>query len=397
MCQPPEDDDQRIPPSSLPHIDPGVAAPTGYETDRRAFSFPRSPGMPRDDFLLPNYDLGVSLHQESDITQSDSNTHDLENFLGERPQQRGHTGPQPRDITAWFDFQLDPLQLDLYGWDTLLGCDTEPELGSPGISLDASAPQGSERTQTNVLSIYSGEENSSRTFVGSSGGPLPSYDQVQQNGQDGPKHVENKEYWPGVLDQGGNETWPFDYTSNKGFRRIKLPPLKEVLEQTVACRPSIQKSILGDLIKVLSGPQIPSLNDTPALEAMPAVAFLGEFTRVYFAEFHNFCPVIHTPTWRIEKCPTPLLAAMACIGATYSSAEGSSELSALFAEITQRALFWTVSTACIPHHDETTELIRVLFGRVNKIAPPSATPPTSPPLASTRSMLWVRGIDACTR
>lgn len=50
--------------------------------------------------------------------------------------------------------------------------------------------------------------------------------------------------------------------------------------------------------------------------------------------------VIHVPTWKIENCPTALLASMACIGATYSPAEGSSEVAVLLAEITQRALFW---------------------------------------------------------
>lgn len=155
---------------------------------------------------------------------------------------------------------------------------------------------------------------------------------------------DGKETWPGVLDRGGNEAWPFDYTSNKGFRRIKLPPLRQVLEQTVGNRPAIEKSTLMDLIKILSAPQIPLLNDGPSLEALPAVTFLGQFIKIYFAEFHPVLPVIHKPTWRIEKCSTALLAAMACIGATYSTAEGSQEVSALLAEITQRALFWIVSS-----------------------------------------------------
>lgn len=78
-----------------------------------------------------------------------------------------------------------------------------------------------------------------------------------------------------------------------------------------------------DLIKVFSCPQIPSFNDSPALEALPAVSFLGEFVKIYFAEFHPVAPIIHKPTWRIEKYQTALLAAMACIGSTYSTTEGS--------------------------------------------------------------------------
>ncbi|KAJ5587130.1 uncharacterized protein N7459_002895 [Penicillium hispanicum] len=146
--------------------------------------------------------------------------------------------------------------------------------------------------------------------------------------------------WPGILDRGGNEMWPFDYASNKGFRKIKLPPLREILEQTVGNLSAIKTSTVKDLIKVLSAPLIPSLNDSPALEALPAVAFLGQLVKTYFAEFHPALSIVHVPTWRIEKCPSALLAAIACIGATYSSAEGSQEVAALLAEITQRTLFW---------------------------------------------------------
>ena len=153
---------------------------------------------------------------------------------------------------------------------------------------------------------------------------------------------DDKESWPGVLDKGGNEQWPFDYTSNQGFRVITLPPLRQVMEQTVSHRQAIDKTLAFDLIKILSAPYIPSLNDSPALEALPAVAFLGQLVKTFFDEFQSVLPVIHLPSWRIEKCPTALLAAIACMGATYSKAAGSSEVAALLAEITQRILFWTV-------------------------------------------------------
>ena len=157
-------------------------------------------------------------------------------------------------------------------------------------------------------------------------------------------YLDDKESWPGVLDKGGNEQWPFDYTSNQGFRVITLPPLRQVMEQTVSHRQAIDKTLVFDLIKILSAPYIPSLNNSPALEALPAVAFLGQLVKTFFDEFQSVLPVIHLPSWRIEKCPTALLAAIACMGATYSKSEGSSEVAALLAEITQRILFWTVCT-----------------------------------------------------
>ena len=107
---------------------------------------------------------------------------------------------------------------------------------------------------------------------------------------------DDKESWPGVLDKGGNEQWPFDYTSNQGFRVITLPPLRQVMEQTVSHRQAIDKTLVFDLIKVLSAPYIPSLNDSPALEALPAVAFLGQLVKTYFDECQSVLPVIHLPS-----------------------------------------------------------------------------------------------------
>lgn len=68
---------------------------------------------------------------------------------------------------------------------------------------------------------------------------------------------DNGSDWPHSLDKGGNESWPFDYTSNKGYRKIKLPPLRQVLEQTVGHRPVIEKATLLDLIGIFGSPYIP--------------------------------------------------------------------------------------------------------------------------------------------
>jgi hypothetical protein len=116
------------------------------------------------------------------------------------------------------------------------------------------------------------------------------------------------------------------------------------LEDTVGRRPAIEKATMLDLIKILSSPRIPSLDDGPVLEALPAVGFLTKLVKIYFSDLHAVFPVIHVPTWKVEKCPTPLLAAMACLGANYSIAEGSQEVAGLLAEITQRAIFWMGQT-----------------------------------------------------
>lgn len=243
---------------------------------------------------------------------------------------------------------LDGLSLDLEAFDSnmfrasrmdWLGCETD-------ISDQQTLPPATGDMQTlyneespNREGLMARAASTNQPFV-----PLQEHKQPQLNLESSDKN--ECESWPGVLDRGGNESWPFDYTSNKGFRKIKLPALREVLEQTVGNLSAIEASTVKDLIKVLSAPFIPSLNDTSTLEAFPAVAFLGQLVKTYFAEFHPAFSIVHVPTWQIEKCPNALLTAMACIGATYSTAEGSQEVATLLAEINQRTLFWMVGIFC---------------------------------------------------
>lgn len=275
----------------------------------------------------------------SDGSPPDWNVQNPLAFLGQ------HTGRSPLDQTThqW----LDGVSVDLEAFDNSmfrasrmdwLGCEADasdqhilPPMSGPNThpAYDENSPSRADM-MPRTMSI---EQLAPAPIVA---------EQAQSVTVSRDKDKEDKTTWPDVLDRGGNEFWPFDYASNKGFRKIKLPPLREILEQTVGHLPAIQTSTVKDLIRVLSAPLIPSLNDSPALEALPAVAFLGQLVKTYFAEFHPALSIIHLPTWRIEKCPNALLAAMACIGATYSTAEGSQEVAALLAEITQRTLFWMV-------------------------------------------------------
>jgi hypothetical protein len=197
--------------------------------------------------------------------------------------------------------------------------------------------------------------------------------------------------WPAVLDRGGNEMWPFDYSSNKGFRKIKLPPLREILEQTVGLPPAIKTSTVRDLIRVLSSPLIPSLTDSSALEVLPAIGFLREQVKTYFAQWHLILPMLHVPTWQIENCSSALVAALACIGATYSNTEGSQAIASLLAEITQRSLFWMVSRSKRKKFSNTDQECRA-----NPIAGHIATQNTSLHRVFIRYTHWARGIGVYT-
>lgn len=288
--------------------------------------------------ILPSGIQGQDMDMVPNGSSPDWEVHDPMALLGQ------HTGRSSlgQATHQW----LDGVSLDLEAFDNSmfrasrmdwLGCETDfsDQHTLPPMSAVDHPPAYGENSP-------GGAEIGPRTMSIDQLAPAPPAT-GQPQPDVGSQDKEDKTTWPGILDRGGNELWPFDYASNKGFRKIRLPPLREILEQTVGHLPAIQTSTVKDLIRVLSAPLIPSLNDSPALEALPAVAFLGQLVKIYFAEFHPALPIIHVPTWRIEKCPNALLAAMACIGATYSTADGSQEVAALLAEITQRTLFWMVS------------------------------------------------------
>jgi hypothetical protein len=237
---------------------------------------------------------------------------------------------------------LDNLSLDLEAFDSSffraskmdwLGCETDV---SPPVSGDMQTFCNDEPFNRDGLVPQPISTDQPVT-------PILGAEQPQLNPDSSEKN--EHESWPGILDRGGNESWPFDYTSNKGFRKIQLPPLREVLEQTMGNIPTTKSGTAKNLVKVLSTPFIPSLSDSTGLEMLPTITFLGELVKTYFAEFHPAFSIIHLPTWRIEKCPAALLAAMACIGASYATAEGTQKVAPILAEITQRSLFWMV---CIP-------------------------------------------------
>jgi hypothetical protein len=143
------------------------------------------------------------------------------------------------------------------------------------------------------------------------------------------------------------EQWPFDYTAKTDTRKIQLPPLRQILESTVRPKGSINRDTLHSLIELLSSPFLPSLDETLDIHIMPAIVLLKQFLNLYLTEFNSVIPMIYVPTWDISKCPTVLLAAMACIGAGFSDAEGSLELQASLSEISLQTLSWLVSTMAI--------------------------------------------------
>lgn len=100
---------------------------------------------------------------------------------------------------------------------------------------------------------------------------------------------------------------------------------------------SKEADLLEGISAVLSNETLPTEISLP--QHSTAILHLEKLINIYFAEFHFNLPAIHKPTWDIMKCPTYLVAALACLGATsYHKKGGLDDESSLLAEICSRHL-----------------------------------------------------------
>ncbi|KAH8807130.1 fungal-specific transcription factor domain-containing protein [Xylogone sp. PMI_703] len=143
----------------------------------------------------------------------------------------------------------------------------------------------------------------------------------------------------GTISQNRQQHWPFDYEDASECRKVQLPPLRHILENTV--RPTYKtKPVTDSLIELLSSPYLPPIDNELELHIMPSIGLLKHFLDLYFTRFHHVMPIIHTPTWEISSSPTVLLAAVAAIGACFSDIEGALELSWSLSEISLQSISW---------------------------------------------------------
>ncbi|RPB25211.1 hypothetical protein L211DRAFT_783418 [Terfezia boudieri ATCC MYA-4762] len=160
--------------------------------------------------------------------------------------------------------------------------------------------------------------------------------------------------------------WGWRATREEPKRRITLPPLRQVLEDCSSNRldrsaiaPSslftssdtnrmaarigtVSDNIRNDLISVLKVPYArhPYYDDCDIEHKFPSKELIDGFIVLYFEHFHSILPMIHKPTFRVEKCPSILLVAMASIGASYSDIEGAKGFADGLSELCKRALTW---------------------------------------------------------
>ncbi|PCG93395.1 Transcription factor [Penicillium occitanis (nom. inval.)] len=142
-----------------------------------------------------------------------------------------------------------------------------------------------------------------------------------------------------------SQQWPFDQNRERFPPRCQLPPLRDILHGSVASAYGGNADTLEELVQLLSAPYIPK-PDSSSYGATRLSAFylLKEAIDQFFADFHPILPILHVPTWNLFKCPTVLLASMACIGAMLRDDQESVEESKAFSEICTRMIFWLVGS-----------------------------------------------------
>ncbi|KAH0828524.1 hypothetical protein FOPE_01487 [Fonsecaea pedrosoi] len=118
------------------------------------------------------------------------------------------------------------------------------------------------------------------------------------------------------------QQWPFDAERDAAPKRYQAPPMRQVLQMQIQTSNKEYTSFHNSLTELFSDTYLPIPEvDRGTVAAMQVVK---RWLESYFREFHGVSPVIHTPTWDIETCPTILIAAMSLIGAASSARDGPS-------------------------------------------------------------------------
>lgn len=170
-------------------------------------------------------------------------------------------------------------------------------------------------------------------------------------------------------DHSGNAFLPWGWQHGSGLkedpgRKVTLPPLRHVLPERSNENESqqygqipagtqvfdedgvITEGMRKEMIHVLTlpsaRPPYPRFETSEIERAFPTKEVIATFIKLYFDQFHPILPVIHRPTFCIEKCPSILLLAMISIGASYSNLKHSKAFADSLSELCKRYLAWMV-------------------------------------------------------
>ncbi|KAH7171513.1 fungal-specific transcription factor domain-containing protein [Dactylonectria macrodidyma] len=134
--------------------------------------------------------------------------------------------------------------------------------------------------------------------------------------------------------------WPFEQGQETASARCPLPPLREVLQNSLQSSSGTKTAALEGLVQILSEQKLPKPEDVSERNMAMGIDLLKRLLDVYFSTFQMIQPIFHTPTWSMADCPTMLLATMACIGAVLSSEPNSVELSSSISGFCAPIITW---------------------------------------------------------
>lgn len=155
--------------------------------------------------------------------------------------------------------------------------------------------------------------------------------------------------------------WPFEQGQETASARCPLPPLREVLQNSLRSSSGTKTAALEGLVQILSEQKLPKPEDVTEPNMAMGIDLLKRLLDVYFSAFQMIQPIFHTPTWSMRDCPTMLLAPMACIGAVLSSEPNSAELSASISDFCAPIITWLVR--CVPDA-QLSPSANMLTGRI---------------------------------
>lgn len=90
-------------------------------------------------------------------------------------------------------------------------------------------------------------------------------------------------------------------------------------------------------------PPYPGCDASELERAFPNKNFITTFITLYWEHFHPILPVIHRPSFCVERTPSILLIAMVSIGASYSKLKNAKSFADGLSELCKRCLAWMVS------------------------------------------------------
>ncbi|KIX06137.1 uncharacterized protein Z518_04111 [Rhinocladiella mackenziei CBS 650.93] len=217
------------------------------------------------------------------------------------------------------------------------------EGGVDWLNLELDSPNNGDPTQSLGPNSQPGSIYHVPTSSSISGGTMEAlHDRNYQNvaARFEPIRAQDSNSAKAIESQAAAHQWPFDHTRNPEPPKYRLPPLRDILQGTMASSGQDNGNTIRSLIQLLSASYLPEIDFIQDMSTMSAMELLKTSLELYFSEFHAVLPLVHMPTFNMAKVPTVTLAAMSCIGAMYSDDRQGTEQSWSLSEICIQMIAW---------------------------------------------------------